>query len=106
MVQVTHIDYTYISKTDLCFRSGKIYLSENADLISTEKVPKKFNVTVFAIDSGMPFRETAQATIVVHVQDVNNEPPVFKKDQNYVSRISEEISIGTVVSKVWCSVLL
>lgn len=76
------------------FRSGMIYLSENADLTITPLSPKKYNITVLAIDSGMPFRETAHTTVTVNVIDVNNKPPVFKKTMNYVAHVSEKIPIG------------
>lgn len=76
------------------FRSGMIYLSENADLTITPLSPKKYNITVLAIDSGMPFHETALTTVTVNVIDVNNKPPVFKKTMNYVTYVSEKISVG------------
>lgn len=71
-----------------------IYLSENADLSISPSSPKKYNITVLAIDSGMPFRETAQATVTVNVIDINNKPPMFKKTMNYVAHVSEKTPIG------------
>lgn len=70
-----------------------IYLSENADLGVNGIAYKKYNVTVLVIDAGMPFRETAQATVTVNVVDVNDKPPVFK-EHNYVAYISEETPVG------------
>lgn len=82
----------------LFFRNGKIYLSENADLYEGGKLKKKYNITVFAIDTGVPVRETAQATVIVNVLDINNKKPLFKKDINYVAHLSERTPFGVVIA--------
>lgn len=57
-----------------------------------------YDVIVHAIDSGVPVRETATATILVKVKDVNNKPPEFLKSQTYVKHISERAPIGNFIN--------
>lgn len=53
----------------------------------------KYEVIVYAVDSGTPVRETATTTVSVNILDVNNKPPVFKKP-TYLVYISERAAIG------------
>lgn len=66
-------------------------------MINREKFPKKFNITVLAIDNGVPLRETAQITVSINVLDVNNEPPAFRRDANYISHITEKTPVGMLM---------
>lgn len=58
---------------------------------------RKFEVVVLAIDSGTPIRETAQATVNINIADINNKPPRFPLEDNYVRHISERIPVGNCV---------
>lgn len=60
------------------------------------RLKKKYNITVFAIDTGVPVRETAQATVIVNVLDINNKKPTFKRDINYVAHLSERTPFGKI----------
>lgn len=55
---------------------------------------RRYDVVVLAIDSGTPIRETAQATVIVNIADVNNKPPRFPPEDNYVRHISERTPVG------------
>lgn len=55
---------------------------------------REYNVIVLAVDSGTPLRETAQATVTVNVADINNKPPRFPLEDNYVRHITERIPLG------------
>lgn len=71
-----------------------IYLAENADLSVDLLSPKKYNLKVLAVDNGIPLRETAQATVTVNVIDVNDKPPAFNKNQNYIAYLPEKTTNG------------
>ncbi|XP_059471449.1 cadherin-23 [Neocloeon triangulifer] len=58
-----------------------------------------FKILVAAIDDGKPYRATATATIMVHVVDINNEPPKFDEDY-YEKHISERLDVGEKVLQV------
>lgn len=49
-----------------------------------------------AVDSGVPVRETATATAVINIIDVNNKPPKFPNNSAsaYVQYISERTPVG------------
>lgn len=60
---------------------------------------REYNVIVLAVDSGTPLRETAQATVTVNVADINNKPPRFPLEDNYVRHITERIPLGEPTNK-------
>ncbi|KAL1131312.1 hypothetical protein AAG570_010930 [Ranatra chinensis] len=79
--------------------SGEISVSGAAILDPDVTSISRYFVTVLAVDSGTPIRETAQTTVTVNIQDINNKPPYFPPNANYVRHISERTDIGkTVVS--------
>ncbi|XP_001607435.2 cadherin-23 [Nasonia vitripennis] len=77
--------------------SGVITVSPDARL-DLETGGDKYEVIVYAIDSGTPIRETATTTVTVTIIDVNNKPPVFP-NSTYMVYVSERASIGEVVLK-------
>jgi hypothetical protein len=73
--------------------SGLITVSADARL-DLESGGDKYEVVVYAIDSGTPIRETATTTVSVTILDVNNKPPIFPNSTHLVY-VSERASIGT-----------
>lgn len=74
------------------FSSGVITVSPDARL-DLETGGEKYEVIVYAIDSGTPLRETATTTVTVNMVDVNNKPPMFN-ESTYLVYVSERASIG------------
>lgn len=72
--------------------SGVMTVSPDARL-DLERNGDKYEVVVYAIDSGTPIRETATTTVTVNIVDVNNKPPVFK-NSTYEVFVSERAAIG------------
>lgn len=72
--------------------SGIITLSPNSRL-DRDSMTDHYNVVVLAIDAGFPFPETATATVLVSVSDVNDEPPKFH--ESYTAYVSERAEIGS-----------
>lgn len=58
----------------------------------------KYNLTVVATDKGTPPR-TANAYLIIHVNDVNDHEPVFEKSE-YSSVLSELAPPGTYVASI------
>lgn len=69
-------------------------VSDGALLDRDVALTSRYNVVVLAVDSGTPVRETAQTTVTVNIKDVNNKPPFFQANSNYVRHISERTQIG------------
>ncbi|XP_033335314.2 cadherin 74A [Megalopta genalis] len=78
--------------------SGVITVSPDARL-DLETGGEKYEVIVYAVDSGTPVRETASTTVTVNIVDVNNKPPVFNVS-TYLVYVSERAGIGEPVLKV------
>lgn len=72
--------------------SGVITVSHDARL-DLEASGDKYEVIVYAIDSGTPIKETATTTVTVTIVDVNNKPPAFQ-NSTYQVYVSERASIG------------
>lgn len=72
--------------------SGIITVSPDARL-DLESGGDKYDVVVYAVDSGTPVRETATTTVAVSIIDVNNKPPVFD-NSTYLMYVSERAAIG------------
>lgn len=72
--------------------SGVITVSPDARL-DLESGGEKYEVIVYAIDSGTPVRETATTTVTVNMIDVNNKPPMFN-ESTYLVYVSERAAIG------------
>lgn len=80
--------------------TGSITVSEAAILDPDVTMTSRYNVIVLAVDSGGPVRETAQTTVMVNIKDINNKPPEFLTNANYVRHISERSDINKKVLKV------
>ncbi|XP_076643103.1 cadherin 74A [Halictus rubicundus] len=78
--------------------SGVITVSPDARL-DLETGGEKYEVIVYAVDSGTPVRETATTTVTVNMVDVNNKPPTFN-ESTYLVYVSERAGIGEPVLKV------
>ncbi|XP_046625369.1 cadherin-23 isoform X1 [Neodiprion virginianus] len=78
--------------------SGIITVSPDARL-DMESGGDKYNVIVYAVDSGTPVRETATTTVAVNIIDVNNKSPVFN-NSTYLMYVSERAAIGDSVLRV------
>lgn len=78
--------------------SGVITVSPDARL-GLESGGDKYEVIIYAVDSGTPVRETATTTVTVNILDVNNQPPVFT-NATYLVYVSERASLGDSVLKV------
>jgi len=72
-------------------RSGHLILSQHLDYESSQR----HTLIVTATDGGVPSLST-NLTILVDVQDVNDNPPVFEKDE-YSVNVSESRSINAQV---------
>ncbi|XP_012262137.2 cadherin-23 isoform X2 [Athalia rosae] len=78
--------------------SGIITVSPDARL-DLEAGGDRYDVVVYAVDSGTPVRETATTTVAVNIIDVNNKPPVFD-NSTYLMYVSERAAIGDSVLRV------
>jgi len=56
---------------------------------------EKYEVIVYAVDSGTPVKETATTIVTVNIIDVNNKPPTFN-ESTYIVHVSERAAIGTL----------
>ncbi|KYQ51361.1 Cadherin-23 [Trachymyrmex zeteki] len=77
--------------------SGIITVSPDARL-DLETGGEKYEVIVYAVDSGTPVKETATTTVTVNIIDVNNKPPSFN-ESTYIVHVSERAAIGELVLK-------
>lgn len=77
------------------YSSGVITVSPDARL-DLETGGEKYEVIVYAVDSGTPVKETATTTVTVSIIDVNNKPPTFN-ESTYLVYVSERASIGTLL---------
>lgn len=98
------IEYSMVNGNDN-FRidkwTGAISVSERAVLdLDTAAATSRYHLVAIAMDSGLPVREIAHADVYIDVTDVNDKPPRFDRDTNYIAYVPEATDIGTVVFKV------
>lgn len=74
--------------------SGVMTVSQAAILDPDVTMTTRYNIIVLAVDSGGPVKETAQTTVIVNIKDINNKPPSFLPNANYVRHISERTEIS------------
>ena len=74
------------------YSSGIITVSPDARL-DLETGGEKYEVIVYAVDSGTPVKETATTTVTVNIIDVNNKSPTFN-ESTYIVHVSERAAIG------------
>ncbi|XP_035214777.1 cadherin-related family member 1-like [Stegodyphus dumicola] len=82
-------------------KSGLISVAPGADL-DRDLYGTEYSILVQAVDSGIPVHQTASATVLVSVEDVNNKPPKFL-EESYVQYIPESTNIGEEVLTVEAS---
>ncbi|XP_053956622.1 cadherin-23 isoform X1 [Anastrepha ludens] len=58
-----------------------------------------FEITVNAVDAGMPIPETATTTVYVNIKDINDEKPKFEH-ASYAGYVSERTAVGESILKV------
>ena len=85
-----NINYTFQITSD----TGEILLVKNVD---REEI-SVFTLKVLAMDRGSPARN-ATADVVIHVDDVNDNPPIFSH-KSYEVNISEAQMVGTTILRV------
>jgi hypothetical protein len=78
--------------------TGEVSVSARADL-DREANGESYAVVVHAVDGGS-VPQTGTATVVVHVEDVNDEPPVFGR-RAYGEFVSEATAVGTEMPTRW-----
>uniref|UniRef100_A0AAQ4Q955 Protocadherin b n=1 Tax=Gasterosteus aculeatus aculeatus TaxID=481459 RepID=A0AAQ4Q955_GASAC len=76
--------------------------TQYVDLVLTKSLDREekavHNLILTAVDGGVPVR-SGTANIIVRVQDTNDNPPRFDK-QNYTVNMAENSPIGTLVTKL------
>ncbi|XP_054723337.1 cadherin-23-like, partial [Uloborus diversus] len=82
-------------------KSGLISVASGADL-DRDLYGTEYQITVQAVDSGIPVQQTATGTVSIFIEDVNNKPPTFDQD-TYVEYVPESTGIGEVVLTVSAS---
>ena len=88
------VEYKLESNTDTFTvnpNSGEIYTLVSLD----REMVESYNVTVVAIDKGT-VRNTATASVYVHVLDINDSPPEFLNTEYNVS-VAEDTSVSTAI---------
>lgn len=88
----------FLSYIFVFFRSGLITVSPQARLDRDSNMDS-FEITVNAVDSGLPIPETATTTVYVNIKDINDEKPKFE-EHSYAAHVSERTEIGESVLKV------
>lgn len=58
-----------------------------------------FEITVNAVDSGLPIPETATTTVYVNIKDINDEIPKFEQ-ASYAAYVSERTDVGESILRV------
>ena len=58
---------------------------------------RTYNLTVVAEDAGSPRPRTSTAHLIIHVNDINDHPPVFTED-TYLAVLTESTPVGTFVA--------
>ena len=60
---------------------------------------RSYSLTISATDGGLPQR-TANATVTIHVVDINDNPPVFSPDNSFNITVLESRETGYVVDTI------
>lgn len=92
---MNHISGSYASDMFKIDRdTGALTLSRALDF----EVAQSHSFVVMASDQGSP-QQSANMTVIVDVQDVNDNPPVFEQSE-YAVKISESVSVSTQIIQV------
>ncbi|XP_067646126.1 cadherin-87A [Eurosta solidaginis] len=78
--------------------TGLITVSPHAH-IDRDANMDSFEITVNAVDAGMPIAETATTTVYVNIKDINDEKPKFEY-ASYAGYVSERTDVGESILKV------
>ncbi|XP_034019490.1 cadherin EGF LAG seven-pass G-type receptor 1 isoform X2 [Thalassophryne amazonica] len=94
------LSYTFQGGDD---GEGDFYIEKYSGIIRTarkldrENVPV-YNLKAFAVDNGVPPMKAA-VSIHVAVQDINDNPPVFEKDELFIN-VEENSPVGSIVARI------
>ena len=75
-------------------------ISTNAGGFDADTPPENYELTILAMDSGVPMR-SASVVVDIILDDVNDNQPTFTSDSSF--EVSEDTSIGTSVFRVTAS---
>ena len=75
---------------------GGIHIVQVKSPLDREET-ETFNLTVVASDFGSPRPRTSTAYLIIHVNDINDHPPVFTEDK-YHATLTESAPIGSFVA--------
>lgn len=93
ILSVSVLDSTVFRAVPTSIRS--VFNVVVASRLDREEEPGGFNISVIAVDSGQPQKSTT-VVISVHIQDINDNPPVFEKGL-YKTELLEVVPIHTPV---------
>lgn len=92
---INHISSSYASDMfKIDHHTGALTLSRALDF----ELAQSHSFIVMASDQGTP-QQTANMTVIVDVQDVNDNPPVFEQTE-YEVKVSESVTINTQIIQV------
>jgi hypothetical protein len=95
---VEHIDKNSIQLFNIDPHSGVI---QTVGLLDREKTSRHI-LAVQATDQGIQSQKSTMTTVVIDVQDINDNTPVFSHGL-YTARISESATAGSIVTVVNCN---
>ena len=75
---------------------GGIHIVQVESALDRETT-RTYNLTVVAEDAGSPRPRTSTAYLIIHVNDINDHPPVFTEER-YQAKLTESAPIGTFVA--------
>ena len=86
---------------------GDFYIEPTSGVIRTQRRLDRENVAVYnlralAVDRGSPVSLSASVEIQVTVLDINDNPPVFEKDELELF-VEENSPVGSVVARIRAS---
>ncbi|KAL5011978.1 hypothetical protein ScPMuIL_010529 [Solemya velum] len=70
--------------------TGNVYLTKQLDY----EARRQYNLTIVASDQGSPFSKSSNITVLVEVQDVNDNAPHFSQ-KNYNAEVIENAAVNT-----------
>lgn len=79
-------------------KNGRISVSRDA-VLDIQENGDLYEIQVQAVDGGKPFGQTAMATVMVRIEDVNDKPPKFEKSV-YTMYALESVPVGEPLLKV------
>ncbi|XP_051521516.1 protocadherin Fat 3-like isoform X2 [Myxocyprinus asiaticus] len=93
-----YITYSMASLTPLPFSvqqfTGAVFTTQELDF---ESSPERFSFVVRASDWGSPYRRESEVNVTVHLENVNDNKPLFEKVA-CVGIISRDLPVGEVIT--------